>query len=236
LSETITLTKDGFEFTVSDSAISKPPVNGWDFWRDYFPEVFEPFTISFIRGNLDNTKSFLDIGAWLGPMSIYAGKIAKSVVAYEPDQAAFKDLQMNFQLNQTPGQPKNMAITADGNSINLYSRTYEGDSMSNIVGDGQLIGVVQGISLEEAIAEDDFGLIKMDIEGAEATVLPANKELLGDFKIPLVLSFHGPFYKEADSFNRIIDTLSVYSSFYDEEYNQIDLSQVRNGFGTILCT
>jgi FkbM family methyltransferase len=235
MSKYLQVERDGYQFTVVDSEICKLE-NGWNFWEKDFPSIFEPFTIRFMNRILDRTVGFLDVGAWVGPTTLYASRIAKSVTAYEPDPVAFAALRDNIELNsEVPCIPKNAAITVDGQPIPLYSRTYHGDSMSNIMGDGVFINTINSVTLPEAVGEDNFGLIKMDIEGAESRVLPANKEFLGDVKIPLIVSFHGAFYKEVDAFEKIVDALGVYSEFYDENDNEVSLRSLRSNFDTVLC-
>lgn len=42
---------------------------------------------------------FIDIGAWLGPFSIYSRKLFKEIYGFEPDRIAFKSLSNNILLN-----------------------------------------------------------------------------------------------------------------------------------------
>lgn len=229
----IKVRRDEFKFNILDGDICHTDA-GWDFWTGDFPGVFEPATINWMREYLDKDHDFLDIGAWVGPTAVYATKLARHVYAFEPDKVAFTYLIMNLANNAQNATAYNEAI-ATVSEVQMYSRTYPGDSMSNMLGAGIPTDTVKGCSLEAAINMGNPSLIKMDVEGGEALILPANKELLRERKIPLILSFHNQFYTNPDDFSNIVDAISVYDKFYDVNGNSIGVSQIPPGFDVILC-
>jgi len=227
--------RDEHSFNIVDSPVCHTE-DGWDFWALDFPSVFEPFTMKWIRDFCDPWHDFLDIGAWVGPTTLFASRFAREVDAVEPDPTAFELLQQNVELNCDNVCLFNGAISTTKGMINMYSRINPGDSMTNITGDGTLLGEVRTYTLDEfLVSHGRYSLMKIDIEGAESSILPANKDLLGEFKVPLILSFHGTFYKDRDSISNIKDAISVYDHFYNEDGVAVDLNSISPNFDTLLC-
>ena len=230
----ITVQRDEFQFKIIDGNICHSD-SGWDFWGGDFPAVFEPVTMNWIKQYCDKDHDFLDIGAWVGPTTLWGSKFARSVVSFEPDPIAFSYLYRNVHLNMLTNVFLEEAAIAIQPRVDMFSRTYPGDSMSNMLGAGEPLSSVYGVFLDAALGMGDFNLMKMDIEGGEAIVLPPNKELLGDKKIPLMLSFHGAFYRNSEDFSNIIDAISVYDRFYNVDGVQISINQIQPEFDVILC-
>lgn len=57
--------KEGFEFDVIDH----------EFWKD---EGWERFTYYCIKNFSNSNKTFIDIGSWIGPISLVASKLNKN--------------------------------------------------------------------------------------------------------------------------------------------------------------
>ena len=84
-----------FEFDVA---------NDKTFWNEV--ETWEPETFDIVKQYADPKKSFIDIGAWNGVVSLYASGLYKEVIAIEPDLIAFDKLIRNVQLNNLKNVPK----------------------------------------------------------------------------------------------------------------------------------
>lgn len=236
--ETIISTKrDEFHFTVMDGPICHTE-DGWDFWTGDFPAVFEPFTMNWIRqyGNLN--KDFLDIGAWVGPTTLFGSMFFRRVYSFEPDPVAFKYLALNKELNRLDNielYPE--AVSVNATPIPIYARGEHGNSMSNSLHETSYFHVANARGLSSILNwTADFGLIKMDVEGAESLIIPAAKDVLAEKKIPLILSFHVSMYRTSDCFSNIVNTLeNAYDTFIYETGEQIRPGDLPYGFGTILC-
>ena len=79
--------KEGFEFDVIDH----------EFWKD---EGWERFTYYCIKNFSNSNKTFIDIGAWIGPISLVASKLNKNCHSIEPDPTSFSQLKQNISIKQ----------------------------------------------------------------------------------------------------------------------------------------
>ena len=85
----------------------------------------------------------------------------------------------------------------------------------------------------------DCNFIKMDIEGGEATVLPAAKEILKKIQPTLYLSLHTPWFPDrAGFFDKINDVLSIYKNVYNANGQKLSLQEVTqlSGFSAVVAT
>lgn len=178
------------------------------FWLSV--EAWEPETFEIVKRYADQSKSFIDIGAWNGVVSLYASHLFNNVVSIEPDVIAFDKLARNIQFNSCLNVTcRNVAIS-NSNGSSILNLSNAGDSMSSLLPrDTQWFPTVdfQGVETKkfETIIEGssvEIGLIKMDIEGGELLVIPDMLEYLESQKPPIYISFH-PFWfpeKEKDAY------------------------------------
>ena len=80
--------------------IAEPPnefySSGWD---DYESGDWEPFSFESIDNNISSNTVFLDVGAYVGFMSLHVASRVKRVVAFEADPATVPLLRNNFEAN-----------------------------------------------------------------------------------------------------------------------------------------
>lgn len=232
----ITTHRDEFTFEVLDG--DPCHLGAWDFWTGDFPSVFEPCTMKWIRDEADPSKSFLDIGAWVGPTTIWAAQFYRSVHAYEPDPVAFKYLEANCNFNVPNNMtPNNLAITSDGKPVNLLSQGNLGNSMTSLVSGSTTGHQIESYSLQLALSLGDFGAMKIDIEGGEILLIDEMVRLLSPNPIPLIFSFHDQFYPNGDAdAEKIKEGLGkIYSQFFLSDGSQVEWYNLPKGFSTILC-
>src|SRR5271169_2276295 len=74
-----------------------------DFWRRMQDGAWEPETLWLLDRLLTPGVEFYDIGAWIGPTTLFASMKGVRVVAFEPDPVARKALATNLALNPTAG-------------------------------------------------------------------------------------------------------------------------------------
>lgn len=192
----ITVTRGGHTFHVLDS----PQTASWNFW-DLFIAQWEPTTLAAIDAHLPPSGLLWDIGAWVGPVSLWAA-VTKSarVLALEPDPVAYLQLLENVRRNGLSGQqplitPMQAALSNEDGDIPFYAT--DGNTRGSLTaenGPGHSISVIgcSPPSLLSRLGRPD--LIKMDIEGGESLILPQFGPLFRRLNIPMILSLHPDLY------------------------------------------
>lgn len=120
-----------------------------------------------------------------------------TVVAIEPDPEAFRQLSGNVERSGLSARVQciQAAASLDHADVTLWSVgdgwASSASSMTYQIGERTN---VRGIDLGAVIYDGNFDLIKMDIEGGEALLLPTVGTIIRYLKIPLLLSLHGGRY------------------------------------------
>jgi FkbM family methyltransferase len=179
------VTRDGDVFEV------RPLHDESRFWEHHFAVAWEAETKAVIDRSVRG-GTFVDIGAWVGPVSLWAAKRGARVIAAEPDPAAYPHLFFNLKANCREAHTKRVAISDHDGTTILGTRTGWGDSMSSLTIDANALEVCC-LTLESFLAPfdlSDLQLIKMDIEGGEGIVIPQCADYLRGLGAPLCLSLH----------------------------------------------
>lgn len=182
----LSVTRDGETFLVRDDARTTP------FWTRHFGGSWESGTKAAVD-RLVRGGTFVDIGAWIGPVSLWAQRRGAFVLAVEPDPMAYPHLHTNLTANGSRFQVGRLAVAAHDGTTRLGRRTDWGDSMSSITADDSDGVEVCCLTIESLLAptgRSDIQLIKIDIEGGEEVVLPAAEPYLRHVGAPLCLSLH----------------------------------------------
>jgi FkbM family methyltransferase len=162
---------------------------GWDtFWRLHASGAWEPHTRALIQ-RLQPGDVFVDIGAWIGPVTLWALERGAHVIAIEPDPIAADELRRRAPaaeiwegaLDTRIGHARIASNARDGGQL--------GDSMSRLSTDGVI--VVQTWTLQDVLGDRAPALVKIDVEGHEAELLPTVAPWLAERGVPLQVSFHG---------------------------------------------
>lgn len=222
-----------FEFDVA---------NDKTFWNEV--ETWEPETFDIVKQYADPKKSFIDIGAWNGVVSLYASGLYKEVIAIEPDLISFDKLIRNVQLNNLKNVfCRNLAVS-NNNGISILNLSNAGDSMSSLLPrDTEQFPTVnfQGVEtkqFEKIIekSEIEIGLIKMDIEGGELLVIPDMIDFLTKHKLPIYISFHPFWFPEISKEMNIHAFASLLFGIYpvvrDAQFNKVSKNQFIEGLNS----
>ncbi len=183
------ITRQGIQFNVLD----EPITSSWRFWDLFSNGQWEPSTFEVLDQILKPDSLFFDIGAWIGPVTLWAAKKGCKVISVEPDPEAFRQLEENVRLNDLNVTLIQKAVSNHELTERLNVST-PGDSKSSLTYKFQNSIEVQATTLDKLIEE--YGkpdLIKMDIEGGESLVLPYSGPLLRRLKIPVLIGLH-PFW------------------------------------------
>lgn len=202
------INKLGVEFQVSDNPMYR------SFWND---GNWESFTYKCVEFYSDTDKTFIDIGAWIGPISLYASYLNKNCHAIEPDSVCYDELSTNIKLNSiTNITLHNLAIYETTGKISLGSEEL-GNSNTRLAASTNSFQI-DSLTFSDFISNNnidisDISLIKIDTEGAELEILrdPFFKE---NTNIPVHLSVHPKFLKNPQTaLNEIFEFVTRFSYF-----------------------
>ncbi len=170
-----------------------------------FRSPFEAGTLGFFDAALEQCDRFVDVGAYVGLMSLYCADRVRHVRAFEASPGNFRLLAANIEAN--PGLAQRIELVPEGLSdrdeqVPLFNKG-AGDSGTSIfqaverghvvTGRAEAVAVLRDADAAlRAAGLDGRTLLKIDIEGAEYRVLPRIAELLAEARPFLHLSFH-PF-------------------------------------------
>jgi len=169
-----------------------------EFWDRLEHSEWEPETLSALNQFICSEGSLLiDVGAWIGPVSLYAAAGGAKVVAFEPDPIAYAELAANVAAN--PSLNIEIHRTAVGRRSGYRSLKGEqnGNSMSSLaLGRGSQHGgtSVPVVDFVDASASwDRPALIKCDIEGGEFELAAELARFLRRNRSRVLLSTHAKF-------------------------------------------
>lgn len=190
------------------------------FWRKASSGAWEPETFAVLDRFLSTDRDYLDIGAWIGPTVLYGARKARHVWCFEPDPVAYRHLAWNLELNDIRNvSPFGVALSERFGVTRMASMHGEaGDSTSSLLNDGAHGTDAITIGWDAFSASVDLSnvsLVKMDIEGAEFSVLPSLLPWLQENRPALYLSTHAPFLPQEERVARmtsLFESLSFYKT------------------------
>ena len=170
------------------------------FWQRVQNGTWEPNTLRILDDFVSADRTFLDIGAWIGPTALYAAQLAKRTYAFEPDPVAYEELEVNARANADASWASRLtvyhkAVVPAGNKLRLGSRTSGGDSTSSVFfATGQSSWEVDATTLDAFVAAEQLHneklFIKIDIEGGEYELIPSLTTAFRKYDVVLFLSIH----------------------------------------------
>lgn len=193
------------------------------FWEEAANEKWEPKSFEILDLYIRPGKIFIDCGAWVGPLSLYAEKIGAKVYAIEPDKIAALELFENILANDSDIIVSSIAIADKNGFTYLNSMTSDGfgNSESSLLRRGKGGGdsmKVKCCTLSEYVKANninqlDICLIKIDIEGGEVALIKEAAGFFREYKPTLYISFHPAWFKDLNNnVDMIIDILfPIYS-------------------------
>lgn len=184
-----TITRLGRTFTVEDG----PQTASWHFWNLWADAAhgWEVPLLALIDQLLPDGGLFLDVGAWIGPITLWAAQRG-NVIALEPDPEAYRQLAANIAANdlQERVDARNVAADVRDGEATLWSVRGWGESTPSMTLERGEAITVRTIDIAALIAERPPALVKMDIEGQEGAILPAIGPLLRASRTPMLLAIH----------------------------------------------
>lgn len=197
-------------------------------WEEHTFYIFDKFR--------DKSKTFIDMGGWLGITPLYASYKFLDVIAFECDEVALKRFKMNLKCNPniTNVEVCEKAIWNKNGTLTFGHKMDGelGDSESSIHFGKNGEFYVESITFLKAMKYykknlRDIGFIKIDIEGAEAEVIKDMMKYIAMFKPTIYLSIHHHLLSESEVDNMLLFLFSVYSSrqVYDSKGLYMEVSR-----------
>ncbi len=200
------LRRNGREFSVTTL---EDRWYGQSFWDAYEADDWEPHTIDLFESYIDQTTTFLDVGAAIGATALYAATIAKRVVALEPNRDVFEVLRANTELNPQLGvELANLALAGADGSMEFAPG---GSLFSDIVFTHASTDYqVECLSIDTLLTRwnihdrADELFLKIDIEGGEYQLIdsPGFREMIRTRKPNVLLAVHPGLVKRRTRFSR----------------------------------
>lgn len=228
--------------------VGRTPVDFSGFWSRVASQAWEPETFALMDRLLVPGALFIDIGAWIGPTSLYAAALGCQVEAYECDPIALACLHTNLALNpalasritvheaaigESDGQAE-LWSHALGNSESSFLARHERDSIVTTCGEKTMVETCDALRVfrERDYAGQDTALIKIDIEGAEFAVIPRLAPLIPESRAIWYVSFHelnlNPKNLPVDTV-RVAEMLRVLICFGDLHWYSAELVELDKG-------
>lgn len=146
---------------------------------------WEPFETKLLTSLLHPDATLLDIGANIGYYAVVGARIAKRVIAFEPDADNFQLLAENTR------ELKNVTIHALGLAEAAGRMAFEtstvnrGDHRLSRTDADVLVEVVRG----DDVVEGKVDFVKIDTQGAEVWVLRGLRETLRASRPTMIIEF-----------------------------------------------
>ena len=169
----------------------------------------EPFMVDTVLKHIDINTIFLDIGSHLGQYSlVVANELANlkrgRVYAFEPHPRSFHYLKKNIELNNLSNiiSAENLCALDYSGTVTLYSDSLQSDYTSLIPG-ASGSSQRRAINVESIIIDDYFSkkhpptVVKIDVEGAELSVLKSMKSIIENHQPKLFIESNADALKGA---------------------------------------
>jgi FkbM family methyltransferase len=207
----ITVKKRDITFYVKDVPSQVGVWDELDWWKTRYTD-WENETFDVFDKYLDKTKTFIDIGGWIGTTCIYASKKSKDVFVVEADKYSIQKLTDNCNQNCDNVTVINRAIyktdeeeiffgTNKTSSVSIFndstSQIYESDD-DMTRGQCYPIKTITINSLIKQYNIHDVSLIKVDIEGGEEFILDDLYHVKLELGTKIYVSFHYSWWKDKD--------------------------------------
>jgi FkbM family methyltransferase len=138
--------------------------------------TYESDAVAFLESTLRSVDVFIDVGAHVGYYTLMGARLAKEVIAFEPNPSNYKFLRFNVFLNRLNNVKAVGAAVSDFNGhAKLYLPKQGKRSLSDqgtLAYEGKDSVEVPVVMLDTFLERiDSQSVIKVDVEGAELNVI-----------------------------------------------------------------
>ncbi len=183
LSRNMSLELDGLKLTAR-------PIDGNGRLICYFGAKFDPI-FDFLKTYLREGMVFVDVGANIGSHAINAARLVGrtgSVFAFEADPDTYRILAENIESNNLRNiMPTQTCVSDHVGTLSFYK--HKDSAKSSIVDRGEKVSVtLPSDTLDNLIpANTKTDILKVDVEGAELSVLRGARQFFDDQRRPSVV-------------------------------------------------
>ncbi len=203
-------------------------ISNFNWFMEYFKTGrWEIFTYDIFNHCAKKDKIALDIGAWIGPTSIWLSKNFKEVYSFEPDPVAFESLRKNLESSECKNVlPIDKALYSEKTSLGFgvnpaFAHEGLGASTSQLKTDISEL-IVQTTTFRELsrmIRFEDVSLVKVDIEGSEEHIIEDLFKYASIYKWDVLMEIH-PQFMSFDGLENFDLTIRKYMPETIEKGNQ----------------
>lgn len=215
-----------YNFSYSDVLfnIFLNPENGFIDKEIFWKGVYEEDFLDFIKKELKDDYTYVDIGSNIGQHALFAARILKNgnVYAFEPNYKIYSQLMRSVEANP------------DINNIEVFNIGLGSEKKEEIffinkgnVGGSSLLNYKEGMNKVSIMIDrgdvflfnlDRVDFIKIDVEGYEYEALIGLQNTLHKFKPKMLIEFTPVFYDKKDKNDgiNIIDLLLKYNYVFSD--------------------
>jgi FkbM family methyltransferase len=163
------------------------------FWNKYVEGKWEPQTLDFLVKNKRNGY-FLDLGSWIGPISLLMSKHYEKVISVDFDPVALEHFKQNIEQNKIDNiETINVGLSNKKGSVRL-NEDFFGSSETSLFyaneKEGREVKLIRFKELVDSIEKEKISFIKIDIEGGEFKILNDVYKFIGKNKTMVLVSYH----------------------------------------------
>lgn len=173
------------------------------FWSWVQAGTWETHTFNVLDRYLRSGDTFLDLGAWIGPISMYAYSMCSRVISLEPDPVAFTELEANLDRNQMKRVERFRSAVNHYDGVIHLGSNYLGASTTREYNLDPLEHWIEAPceKLTTLLGRLDIQtplFIKTDIEGCETNLFAGTARDFIMANRPTILMSHHPFWWKGD--------------------------------------
>jgi len=160
------------------------------FWDEVENGHWEPYTFEALDRYLRPDGVFIDVGAWLGAVSLYVAAGGAQCHAIEPDPVAYEMFWRNVRANPEFKIVASTGAIADrAGTLRLGSVDGLGSSMTSVHSEVDCFDVPCCTLSDFARNMRQVDMVKIDVEGAESLVL-ADVGFFETFRPAVLITLH----------------------------------------------
>lgn len=189
-------TRDGCSWIVSE-----PSKTEFSFWTEFETIGWEQWTLDHVDMFVTDGSTIIDIGAWAGPVSMWAAdRVDCKVIAVEPDPVANDYLNLNVYRNGFDDQITTVegAIAAHTGTTHIAPHEFGwGSTMSHLSEHGGrevVCWTLPALFDQYHVDPTNVSLVKVDVEGGEAIILEHMGPYCAEQGIPMIVAMHEPWW------------------------------------------